>query len=47
MLLAVQVVNPSYMKPMYHGLGLIVLLFTAGMVAAGGAIIFRMTKIEV
>jgi tight adherence protein B len=47
MLLAVQVVNPDYMKPMYHGWGLLVLLFTACMVVAGGALIFRMTKIEV
>jgi tight adherence protein B len=47
MLLAVQVVNPEYMKPMYQGWGLLVLLLTAGMVVAGGALIFRMTKIEV
>ncbi|MDQ4097382.1 MAG: type II secretion system F family protein [Actinomycetota bacterium] len=47
MLLAVQVINPDYMKPMYHGWGLLVLLLTAGMVVAGGALIFRMTKIEV
>ena len=47
MLLAIQVVNPSYMKPMFQGWGLLVLLLTAGMVVAGGAVIFRMTKIEV
>jgi tight adherence protein B len=47
MLLAVQVINPDYMKPMYQGWGLLVLLLTAGMVVAGGALIFRMTKIEV
>ena len=46
-LLAVQFINPGYMKPMYHGVGLIVLLATGGMVALGAGIIFKMTKIEV
>jgi tight adherence protein B len=47
MLFAINFVSPEYMKPMYSGLGLVVLLGTAGMVAAGTFIIFRMTKIEV
>ena len=47
MLFAINFVSPEYMKPMYHGLGLVVLLGTACMVAAGTFIIFRMTKIEV
>jgi tight adherence protein B len=47
MLLAVQFIDPNYMAPMYRGWGLVVLLATAGMVAMGASIIFRMTKIEV
>ena len=47
MLFAINFVSPDYMKPMFHGVGLIVLLGTAGMVAMGSFIIFRMTKIEV
>ena len=47
MLFAINFVSPDYMKPMFHGIGLIVLLGTAGMVAMGSFIIFRMTKIEV
>jgi tight adherence protein B len=47
MLFAINFVSPDYMKPMYHGLGLVVLLGTACMVAMGTFIIFRMTKIEV
>ena len=47
MLFAINFVSPDYMKPMYSGLGLVVLLGTAAMVAMGSFIIFRMTKIEV
>jgi len=47
MLLAIQYVSPEYMAPMFKGWGLVVLLATAGMVALGSFIIFRMTKIEV
>ncbi len=47
MLFAINFVSPEYMEPMYHGLGLVVLIGTACMVAAGTFIIFRMTKIEV
>src|SRR5437773_1364578 len=47
LLLVIQVIDPGYMKPMYHGWGIPVLLATAASVAAGTAIIFRMVKIEV
>ncbi|MEA2687352.1 MAG: pilus assembly protein CpaF, partial [Actinomycetota bacterium] len=47
MLFAINFVSPDYMNPMFHGVGLIVLLGTAAMVAMGSFIIFRMTKIEV
>ena len=47
MLLAVEFINPGYMDPMYRGVGLLVLLGTAGMVAMGASILFKMTKIEV
>jgi Flp pilus assembly protein TadB len=39
--------SPGYMKPMYQGWGLVVLGFTAALMATGSLIIFRMTKIEV
>jgi tight adherence protein B len=47
MLLAVQVTNPNYLSPLFRGWGLAVLLFTAGLMAVGTVIIFRMIKIEV
>ncbi|MCA1692144.1 MAG: type II secretion system F family protein [Actinobacteria bacterium] len=47
MLFLVQLVSPDYMRPMYSGWGLAVLIGTGCMVAMGAAIIFRMTKIEV
>lgn len=47
MLFAIQMMSPGYMKPMYQGWGLVVLGFTAALMAAGSFIIFRMTKIEV
>ena len=47
MAFAINFVSPDYMKPMFHGVGLIVLMGTALMVAMGSFIIFRMTKIEV
>jgi len=47
LLLTIQVIDPSYMKPMYHGWGIAVLAATAASVAAGTGIIFRMIKIEV
>ncbi|HJV09396.1 MAG TPA: type II secretion system F family protein [Acidimicrobiales bacterium] len=47
MFLAVQVLSPGYMQPMFQGWGLVVLGFTAGLMACGSVIIFRMCKIEV
>lgn len=47
MFLAIQVVSPGYMKPMFQGWGLVVLAGTAMLMAFGSVIIFRMCKIEV
>ena len=47
LLLAIQVIDPSYLQPMYHGWGIAVLAATAASVAAGTAIIFKMVNIEV
>jgi tight adherence protein B len=47
LLLAIQVIDPSYMKPMFQGWGIAVLAATAASVAVGTGIIFRMIKIEV
>ncbi|MBV8387822.1 MAG: type II secretion system F family protein [Acidimicrobiia bacterium] len=47
LLLAIQVIDPEYMKPMFQGWGIAVLAATAASVAAGTGIIFRMVKIEV
>jgi len=47
LMLMMQVTNPNYFAPMLRGVGLIVLLATAGSVALGTYIIFRMVKIEV
>jgi len=47
LLLMMQVTNPSYLSPMLHGVGLVVLLLTGVSVGIGTFIIFRMVKIEV
>lgn len=47
MFLAIQVLSPGYMKPMFQGWGLVVLAGTAALMAMGSVIIFRMCKIEV
>jgi tight adherence protein B len=44
LLLAVQVISPNYMKPMYRGWGPIVLAGTAASVGVGFALILRMVK---
>ena len=46
-LLAVQVVNPEYMKPMFQGWGVIVMAGTAFSVVLGVGIILKMVKIEI
>ncbi|MGH9066422.1 MAG: type II secretion system F family protein [Acidimicrobiales bacterium] len=45
-LLAVQVIDPSYLRPLFHGLGLVILAVTALLVVTGGAVIMRMARIE-
>jgi len=47
LLLAIQVIDPEYLQPMFQGWGIAVLAGTAASVAVGTAIIFRMIKIEV
>lgn len=47
LLIAVQVVSPGYMDPLFQGKGLILLAVTAISVAIGTGIILRMVKIEV
>jgi tight adherence protein B len=47
MFLAIQVVSPGYMKPMFQGWGLVVLGFTTLLMVFGSVVIFRMCKIEV
>ena len=47
LLFAIQVINPGYAEPLFHGWGLVALGFTALSIAAGVAIILRMVKIEV
>ncbi len=46
-LLAIQVVNPEYMDPMYRGWGIAWLLGTACSVMLGVGIILKMVKIEI
>lgn len=47
MFLAVQVVSPGYMAPMFQGWGLVVLAGTTLLMIFGSVVIFRMCKIEV
>jgi tight adherence protein B len=47
MFLAIQVLSPGYMQPMFQGWGIVVLGGTALLMACGSVIIFRMCKIEV
>jgi tight adherence protein B len=39
--------DPGYLKPMYHGAGLIVLIFTGFLMAAGWIAIRKMVNIKV
>jgi len=47
LLIAVQVMSPGYMQPLFQGFGLFVLAGTALSVIAGVAVINRMVKIDV
>ena len=42
--LLVQVISPGYMKPMYHGFGIPVLIVTGALIVAGFVVIQRMVK---
>jgi tight adherence protein B len=44
---ALEVMDPSYLTPMLHGIGLVVLIFTCGLMAFGFWIVRRMCNIEV
>lgn len=47
LLLAIQVISPGYMAPLYTGSGLLVLFAAFAMVAAGTVMILRMVKIDI
>jgi tight adherence protein B len=47
LLFAIQVINPGYAAPLFHGWGLMVLGLTFASIAAGVGLILRMVKIEV
>ncbi|MER3453341.1 MAG: hypothetical protein C4344_06865, partial [Acidimicrobiia bacterium] len=47
LLLAVQVISPDYMRPMFHGGGLVMLAVAAACVVAGIVVIRHMVRIEV
>jgi len=44
LLLVIQVIDPGYMKPMYHGFGIPVLIVTGALIVAGFVVIQRMVK---
>jgi tight adherence protein B len=44
---ALELKDPNYLSPMYHGAGLVVLIFTAGLMALGFWIVRRMVNIKV
>jgi tight adherence protein B len=44
---ALEAKDPGYLKPMMHGAGLIVLIFTAGLMALGFWIVRRMVNIKI
>lgn len=46
-LCAVELQDPNYLQPMYHGVGLVVLIGTAGLMALGFWIVRRMVNIKV
>ena len=44
---AIEVTDPTYLKPMMHGAGLIVLIGTAGLMVLGYAIVRKMVNIKI
>ena len=47
LVIALELKDPSYLQPMEHGAGLVVLIFTAGLMALGFWIVRRMVNIKV
>ncbi len=47
LVIALELKDPSYLQPMEHGAGLVVLMFTAGLMALGFWIVRRMVNIKV
>ncbi len=47
LVIALELKDPDYLQPMEHGAGLVVLLFTAGLMALGFWIVRRMVNIKV
>ena len=47
LLFAIQVINPGYAEPLFHGWGIVALAFTGLSIITGVVIILRMVKIEV
>ena len=47
LLVAIQVISPGYMSPLYSGMGLLVLGAAFALVAAGTVMILRMVKIDI
>lgn len=47
LVLALELKDPGYLKPMLHGAGLVVLIFTAGLMALGFWIVRRMVNIKI
>jgi tight adherence protein B len=47
LVVALELKDPSYLKPMMHGAGLVVLIGTAGLMALGFWIVRRMVNIKV
>lgn len=47
LMLAFQVMSPTYMDPLFHGWGLVALALTGASIVAGVAVILRMVEIEV
>jgi tight adherence protein B len=47
LLVAVQVMSPGYADPLFHGAGLLALLFTGVSIVTGVGIIRKMVRIEI
>ncbi|MGH9130329.1 MAG: type II secretion system F family protein [Acidimicrobiales bacterium] len=47
LLLVISLTDPGYVRPFYHGIGILALIGTGLLVALGGFIIMRMARIEI